>query len=100
MEAQAFNEEMKGARQFKGYRILVTTYIVGSFIFQLTFPRWAKATRNHAAAPFFQIVNDSQSVPIWPGVLFAYWPPETHIDGSSLERFRERFRNIRVPILT
>lgn len=63
MEAQAFTEEMIGTRQFKGYRILVITYVVGSFIFQLTFPRWTKRTRNRPTAPFFQIVGDIQSRP-------------------------------------
>jgi hypothetical protein len=94
MEAQAFIEEMTGVRQFKGYRILVITYIVGSFIFQLTYPRWSKATRHRPPAPFLGIINDVQSVPIWPGVNLAYWPPLAHVDRSTLEAFRERFRRI------
>jgi len=96
MEAQAFSEEMKGTRQFKGYRILVITYIAGSFIFQLTYPRWVKPTRKRTTAPFFQIFRDVLSVPIWPGVDFAYWPPLGHIDGRTLNDFRERFRRVRV----
>ena len=51
MEAQAFIEEMSGVRHFKGYRILVITYIVGSFIFQLTCPRWSKANSSAPARP-------------------------------------------------
>ncbi len=98
MEAQAFCEEMKGARQFKGYRILVITYVVGSFIFQLTCPRWSKPTRKRISAPFFHMFGDTASVPIWPGVSAAYWPPLTYVDRSTLEGFRERFRRIRVPI--
>jgi hypothetical protein len=97
MEAQAFSEEMTGARQFKGYRILVITYIVGAFVFQLTYPRWTKTRRNRPPAPFFQVIGDIQSVPIWPDVTAAFWPPETHINSSTLESFRERFRRIRVP---
>jgi hypothetical protein len=96
MEAQAFIEEMTGVRQFKGYRILVITYIVGSFIFQLTYPRWSKVTRNRPPAPFLMISYDIESVPIWPGVNVAYWPPPAHIERNSLEAFRERFRRVRL----
>lgn len=96
-EAQAFCEEMTGARHFKGYRILVVTYVVGSFIFQLTYPRWAKATRNRPAAPFFRIDNDHVSVPIWPDVDFAHWPPLSYVSSGTLESFRERFRRVRIP---
>jgi hypothetical protein len=96
MEALAFTEEMTGARQFKGYKILVVTYVVGSFIFQLTCPRWVKAARNRPAAPFFEIVGDLWSVPIWPGMTYAYWPPLSHVDNSALEAFRERFRRVHI----
>jgi hypothetical protein len=100
MEAQAFSDEMTGVRHFKGYRILVITYVVGSFIFQLTQPVWNKATRRRPPPPFFQILgNDRLSVPIWPNVTVAYWPPESHVDGRSLQSFRERFRHVRVPRL-
>jgi hypothetical protein len=94
MEAQTFTEEMTGARHFKGYRILVVTYVVGSFVFQLTYPKWSKATRNRPPAPFFQVIGDLRAVPIWPGVSSAHWPPLTHIDGRTLESFRERFRHV------
>ena len=75
MEALAFTEELTGARHVKGYKILVITYVVGSFIFQLTYPRWTKRTRNHPAPPFFQVPGDLLAVPIWPSVTRAYWPP-------------------------
>jgi hypothetical protein len=96
MEAQAFTEEMIGARQLKGYRILVITYVVGSLIFQLTYPKWSKRTRNRPPAPFFQIIGDDRSVPIWPGVHFAHWPPFTHVADGSLESFRQRFRRVNI----
>jgi len=94
MEALAFTEEMTGARHYKGYRILVITYVVGSFIFQLTCPRWAKATRHRPPAPFFKIFGDLVSVPIWPHVTRGYWPPLKRISNSTLEAFRERFRRV------
>jgi hypothetical protein len=100
MEALAFCEEMAGARQFKGYRILVITYVVGSFIFQLTYPRWAKVTRNRPTAPFFQVIGDVLSAPIWPGVDSADWPPLLYVESRTLESFRERFRRIRVPLIS
>jgi hypothetical protein len=78
MEALAFTEEMTGARHFKGYRILVITYVVGSFIFQLTLPRWVKVARKRTTAPFFQVFGDIVSVPIWPGITTAHWPPPTY----------------------
>jgi hypothetical protein len=97
MEALTFIEEMIGARHFKGYRILVITYVVGSFIFQLTCPKWTKRTRHRPAAPFFQIIGDLRSVPIWPGVHFTSWPPPSHVDSRTLESFRERFRRVLLP---
>jgi hypothetical protein len=97
MEAQAFTEELTGQGPFKGYRILLITYVVGSFIFQLTYPRWARRTRNRPTAPFFQIVGDNQSVPIWPRVVTAYWPPPTYVDSRTLEIFRQRLRRILIP---
>ena len=96
MEALAFTEEMKGVSDFKGYRIVVTTYVVGSVIFQTTCPRWAKNTRQRPPAPFFEMLGDLWSVPIWPGVGRAYWPPVGDIDGSSLEAFRERFTRVHI----
>lgn len=96
MEAQAFSEEMTGVRHLKGYKVLIVTYVVGSFIFQLTWPRWTKATRNRPPAPFFEILGDDFAVPIWPGVSVSYWPPFAHIDSRSLEAFRERFRRVRI----
>jgi hypothetical protein len=98
MEAFTFTEEMSGGnhRHVKGYRILVITYVVGSFLFQLTCPRWiALKTRNRPDPPFFEVVRDSLSVPVWPNVTFAYWPPPSHVDRRTLESFRERFRRIR-----
>jgi hypothetical protein len=97
MEAFSYVDELIGKRNLKGYRILVITYLVGSFIFQLTLPRWTKRTRHRAPAPFFQIIGDIESVPIWPGVLSAYWPPIADVNGRTLQVFRERFRTIRVP---
>lgn len=96
MEAQAFTEEMTGVRHFKGYRILVITYVVGSFIFQLTCPRWSKTARNRPAPPFFQVFGDRWAVPIWPGVSRAYWPPLDHVSSNRLETFRQRLRRITI----
>jgi hypothetical protein len=97
MEAQAFIDELTGRGPFKGYRILLINYLVGSFIFQLTLPRWAKRTRNRPAPPFFQVIGDLKSVPIWPDVTFASWPPPLHIDSRSLQNFRERFTHVLLP---
>jgi hypothetical protein len=97
MEALAFTEELVGARQIKGYRILVVTYVIGSFIFQVLYPRWNKPARNRPATPSIQMLGDNLSVPIWPGVTYAYWPPFSHVDGRSLESFRERFRRMYFP---
>jgi hypothetical protein len=94
MEAFAFSEEMIGVRRFQGYRILVITYLVGSLIFQLTYPRWVGLTRNRPTAPFFQVIGDNWSVPIWPDVSVADWPPLAHVTSRTLESFRERFRRI------
>jgi len=96
-DARYFNDEIRGRGPFKGYRILVLTYVVGYFMFQLTSPRWIKATRNRPPAPFFQIVGDLKSVPIWPGVSAAYWPPPAHVDSGTLDDFRQRFRRVSIP---
>lgn len=100
MEAQAFTDEMTGVRQFKGYRILVVTYAVGSLVFQLLYPRWSKRTRNRPSPPFFHAVGDRQSVPIWPGVTRAFWPPLDHLTGRTLEAFRKRFKTVRFKLPT
>ena len=96
MEAQALIDELTGRGLYRGYRIVLITYVVGSFIFQLAFPRWRKRTRNRPAAPFFQMLGDVQSVAIWPGVETAHWPPPAHVDSRSLEIFRERFRRVTI----
>ena len=88
MEAQAFTEEMKG------YRILLVTYVVGSFIFQVTYPRWSKPTRKRPDRPFFRIVDDFYSVPIWPNENFAHWPPPLKVGSRALESFRQRLRRV------
>lgn len=101
MEAQAFNEEVTDARYLKGYRVLVITYFVGSFMFQLTCPAYRGLPGGkRAAPPSFIAVNDQRAVLIWPDVSFASWPPLTHVDSGSLESFRERFRHVRVPRLS
>jgi hypothetical protein len=97
MEAQAFTEEMSHSRHLKGYRVLVINYLVGSFVFQLLYPRYSGASRKRPSPPFFNMVNDEHSVPIWPGVSEAYWPPLRHIDSRTFESFRERFRRVRIP---
>lgn len=96
MEALVSIEELTGVRQFKGYRILLITYVVGSFIFQLTCPKWTKATRNHPALPFARPIADDLSVAIWPDVNTAYWPPFAHVQHRTYEAFRQRFRKLRV----
>jgi hypothetical protein len=96
MEAQTFSDELSGVAPYKGYTILVITYVVGSFIFQLTFPKWSRSPRNRPDAPFFDVIGDMHSVPIWPDVDIAYWPPPAHVHSSALQSFRQRFRQVRV----
>jgi hypothetical protein len=94
MEAQAFTEEVASARHLKGYKILIVTYVVGSFIFQIVYPRWVKAGKR-TPTPFFT-TDDDRSVQIWPGVSTAYWPPFADVDSGALKDFRERFRRVNV----
>lgn len=94
MEARTSTDELTGVRQFKGYKILVVTYQVGSFIFQMTFPRWTRRTRNHPDPPFFDIHGDLASVRIWPGVDVSYWPPPAQVSGKTFDAFRQRFRRV------
>lgn len=94
MEALTFTEEITGASNLKGYKILVCTYVLGSFLFQLTLPKWVKPTRRRLDPPFLVGHDDAISVPIWPNVSSAYWPPLESINKGTLQAFRERFRRI------
>ena len=96
MEAFFHIDEIEGPGPFKGYRILIITYVVGSFAFQATFPRWKKRTRQRPSRPVLEI-TDLWSAPIWPGVTVAYWPPPGHISRSSLDDFRKRFNRVPDP---
>lgn len=100
MEAQAFIDELTGrCRRLKGYRILLITYAVGSFVFQLTCPRPSKETRNKPDGPLFDASSDRRAVAIWPDAGISYWPPALYLDRSTLEVFRQRFRRVDVPVL-
>ena len=90
----AFTEELIGALHLKGYRILVTTYLVDLFLFQLTVPRWNKPGRPRLPYVLFDASGDDRAVQLWPVDGIAYWPPFRDIDSSALESFRERFRRI------
>lgn len=96
MEAQAFTEELTHSHHLKGYRVLIVTYVIGSFIFQIVCPRYAGLFGKRSPPPYFTIINDERSALIWPDVTFASWPPSQHVDGSTLENFRERFRHVRI----
>lgn len=92
MEASATTDELSGVRHFKGYRVLLVTYVVGSFIFQLLYPRWSRQTRKRPEPPFFFKRQDRLSIPIWPNVTSANWPPFDSVTQATLGDFRQRFR--------
>ncbi len=95
MEALAFVEELSPVSgRFRGYRILLVTYVVGSFIFQFVYPTWRRLGHKVAPPPFFENVRDPLSIPVWPWrpVLDVSWPPPVPVDRSGLDRLRERFR--------
>jgi hypothetical protein len=95
METYAHIDELSPVGIYAGFRILVITYVVGSFVFQATFPRWTRK-RQYRELPILTRINDLYSIPIWPGIGVAHWPPPRHIDRSSLDDFRERFRRVLV----
>ena len=86
---------------FRGYGILIITYVIGAFAFQLTFPRWLKTTRRRPPLPMItqnEWVWGSRSTLIWPDVDAARWPPPKHLDSTTLEDFRERFKTLNVEL--
>jgi hypothetical protein len=97
-EAWATVDELSvGEGPFKGYIILVVTYIVDALLIQITFPRWNKWPRKAGPLPFFDDVRDGRVVPIWPNVNAALWPPPRHVTSQSVQSFRERFRKVLMP---
>ncbi len=81
---------------FKGYHIYVFTYVVGHFAFQLTFPKWSKQSRKRPPLPFLtqSLRWDQASIPIWPDVTAAEWPPALYLDSAGLQEFRNRFAQL------
>jgi len=96
MEALALIDKLTGVGRLKGLRILLITYVVGSFVFQLTCPRRSKEKHDEPGAPLFDATSDRRAVAIWPNTGTAYWPPTLHLDSSTLESFRERFRTVNI----
>lgn len=84
---------------FRGYRVMVITYMVGHFAFQLTYPRWTERTRRRAPIPLITQARfwDEGSVLIWPNPMRPVWPPPKYLNRAALEDFRKRFRKLRVP---
>ena len=94
MEAFAVIDELKGGL-VNIQRILVITYVVGSFVFQLTAPKWRRSNRHQdMPAQVFKPIGDTKSISIWPNARTARWPPRTQLSRSTLEDFRERFRRV------
>ena len=87
------------AGPFTGYSALVITYVVGAFVFQITYPRWMRFGKRRPGRPFLTQpgIWDSASIPIWPNVDAATWPPPKYLNGGSLQNFRERLKTILVP---
>jgi hypothetical protein len=86
---------------FRGYGILIITYAIGALAFQLTCPRWLKTTRRRPPLPMItqnEWVWGSRSTLIWPAVDAALWPPPKHLDSTTLEDFRERFKTLNVQL--
>lgn len=100
VEASAHVEEMHtDGTPFEGYRILVITYVINAFIFQFLFPAWdGPARRVRRRSLTFEMQNDRLSVPLWPNVASANWPPPSDVSSGSLDSFRQRFRKARYPI--
>lgn len=86
----------KGA--FKGFHLLLITYLVGAFALQVTFPKWTKQSRK-PLMPFIHQAPywDKFSTAIWPGVDDAVWPPPQPLTAETFEAFRERFKFLTVP---
>jgi hypothetical protein len=84
---------------FKGYKVLLITYVVGSLALQITLPRWTKHLRKQGRLPSFNQgpIWDDACIPIWPGVHTARWPPPKYLDHAALEDFQKRFRTVNVP---
>jgi hypothetical protein len=74
-----------------GYRFLLITYVVGALAFQLTCPQWMKRRPEPPAPPNFDVTGDRRSIPIWPNVLTARWPPPISLTKGTLEDFCHRF---------
>lgn len=79
--------------RYAGFNVLMITYAISAFVFQLTFPRWTRLSRRPSDWPFITQAKhwDDFAVPIWPGVDGARWPPAKHLDSGSLENFCNRF---------
>jgi hypothetical protein len=85
---------------FNGFNIYTFTYVVGHLVFQLTYPRWTKATIiDRPSLPFITQAEiwDVTSIPIWPHVATAEWPRAKYLDSQGLKEFQCRFRNMRGP---
>jgi hypothetical protein len=76
--------------------VMVITYVVDSFVFQLTLPRLRDTSHDWPHGPLFQTIGDFRAVAIWPDVFNASWPPRKQLDPGTLQDFRERFRRVLV----
>lgn len=80
---------------YRGFDILVITYVAQAFVLQLTFPRWRKRKQPTVLPVFTQAdVWDVASVPIWPDVHHATWPPLKYLNGAALQDFRHRLETV------
>jgi hypothetical protein len=95
MEARSHIDELVAGPPLKGHIILVITYLVGSFVFQLTFPSWPGPKKKRLYTPTFDLPPDRRTVLIWPDVPSAKWPPVEQLSGSTFGDFRERLRRVR-----
>ncbi len=85
----------------KGFDFYLFTYFVGHLVLQLTCPRWRKnAARRPKELPVLieAKVWRHFTVPIWPDVQQAEWPPHHQLDSHTLQKLRDRFRNLQAPI--
>jgi hypothetical protein len=95
-EARTEIDEMEAdTGPFKGYKILVISYAVGHFLFQVTFPKWMRRNRNRPPSPMFR--GDTRGVLFWPDAHRATWPPTAQVSRVTLESFQQRFRRVLVP---
>jgi hypothetical protein len=89
------NELIFKSGRYAGFRVLLITYVVSAFVFQLTYPHWTRISRLTIKPPFINQAStwDTFSVPIWPYTGNVVWPPYGVLqrDGRALEDFSNRF---------